>query len=470
MSELSEYLDQEKRDGISQESGVFNLNPAQAMQKLAQFALPEPGLWVVKLVQAAVAAGSDEVRIKFLRQKVIMAFKNSRQWDAEEILQMLLSGQIPKERELKHLQTGLLAATEGLTQDIAWSCGNTRVFVDDNGPRVIQAEASEDFQLVVTRAKKAKVKPSTFGSPIRYLFRKTAHEYKALVDRCRVCPIPVRVDGYQLPTHYHCHIWQLPTKPNFNGENPNGRGLLFAQLPLPGYSQRAILPFPICPQPLVERSQERNQFSALFCLPETPVRGLVCLYSILQRESRVCFVLDGAMVEEIKLFRNSDQKPALKELQEILNNGKDDFVLDYYFALEPDDLDLSHFKVRDVDLQELVLPSLSALEELFREALVNCQKPWQFENLLKPPDWLSPNASFGDLLGTALIAPFILPLMMYYGAKTVSRPLAKLTKPILDRQRGTRLRNRLEEIVVDLNLALPGGSQKPEEGTHSEPL
>jgi hypothetical protein len=58
VSEFDRYLVSEAAQGLFVESGQFQVLPEKALGK---FALPEPGLWVLKMVQAAVAAGPEPI-------------------------------------------------------------------------------------------------------------------------------------------------------------------------------------------------------------------------------------------------------------------------------------------------------------------------------------------------------------------------------------------------------------------------
>lgn len=461
-NELSEFLAREQTQGVlEQETGEFHINRLQAMKKLAAFSLPEPGLWLVKIVQAAVAAGADEVRVRLLRHKVKVDFSNPCQWSANKILGHL-SGHIPSDaRALFHLKAGLLAASEGLKQAMEWSCGGTRVCLSEQDSVGEEAPDDGSFQLVVSRPTRPEVKPDKFNSPIRYLFRKTAHEYKALVDRCRVSPIPIWIDGLKLESQYHTKPWHLPQKSEFKPDAPSGRRKLLAQIPLCGSPDRPPLPYPIDEDPLNLLSSQRTNFSPTYFAPSStdqPVTGCVCIYSILQKDSRLCYVLDGAIVEQVNLWDAAEEKSLAAELQKALTNGLDDFPLDFYLEVTPNQLDLSHFRVRGTESEPLLRQSLPLLLEAFESLRDHCDLPWEFEfweNKMTPIQ----NTTWGEVVATAFLSPFVGCLAVYGGVAILAKPLKKLAKPALDARKSRKLRPRLEEVVESLKELLRQGPQ-----------
>lgn len=61
--ELEDFLDGEYAEGERDSAGEFTLAQAQALEKLSQFQLADPGAWILKLLQGAVAAGASEIRV-----------------------------------------------------------------------------------------------------------------------------------------------------------------------------------------------------------------------------------------------------------------------------------------------------------------------------------------------------------------------------------------------------------------------
>ncbi len=454
--EFSEFLARERTHGVlEQEAGEFQINLQLAIKKQAAFSLPEPGLWLVKIVQAAVASGAEEVRIRFLRRKVIVEFPSPNQWTAEVLLGILSGKTLGNDRALFHLKFGLLAATENFTQTLEWRCGGQKACLSGHDCHLQDFSNDGVFRLVVSRPASSKVKPDRFNSPIRYLFRKTAHEYKAVVDRCRVSPVPIWVDGLKLKSQYHTKPWHLPRKNNFQSEAPTGRRKLLAQIPLSGYPECPPLPYPIDDQPLSPIGGRRESFSPTYFSspPGETVKGCVCIYSILQANSRLCYVLDGAIVEEFNYTISAEKGALVSELQNALENGSDNFPLDFYFEVTPSQLDLSHFQVRDKDIGPLLQRSLPILKQTFQSLRDHCELPWDFknwENSLKPIK----NITWGEVVATACLSPFVGYIALYGGAIVLTKPLAKLAQPLVDSRKSRKLRPRLEEVLENLETLI----------------
>jgi hypothetical protein len=179
------------------------------MEKLSRFALPDPDLWVVKLVQAAVVAGAPEIVFRLERRRVVVEFANQAGWSAAQILTDLMEGRSGSDSGLRHLQAGLLAAAMGLSQEICWSSAGQQVRLSADGVRCEAVEPTPQFRVVTNRTLPGK-KPGLLTTPLRYLWHQTAGEYKALVERCRCCPIAVVVDGLRLRPSYRVTYMQLP--------------------------------------------------------------------------------------------------------------------------------------------------------------------------------------------------------------------------------------------------------------------
>ncbi len=66
MVNLEKFLSQQKEAGSLDSSGQITLDPSRALEKLVQHQLPNPGLWILKLLQAAATAQAlsvtDETR------------------------------------------------------------------------------------------------------------------------------------------------------------------------------------------------------------------------------------------------------------------------------------------------------------------------------------------------------------------------------------------------------------------------
>ncbi len=87
MSEFESLLNSLHAGGELDSEGVFTIDMEQAMQKMAQFALPHPALGVLKLVQSGVAAGAGRIEVEVSRS----------------LVQVKHDGKAPTESQLKNL-------------------------------------------------------------------------------------------------------------------------------------------------------------------------------------------------------------------------------------------------------------------------------------------------------------------------------------------------------------------------------
>lgn len=460
---LEQFLASEAAQGLFHEAGQFKLDPEKALEKISQFALPEPGLWVVKMLQAAVASEAPEIHFKFGKREVEVRFRNPG-WEAETLLSQLLSALTPEEPALRHIFAGVLGAAMGFSQEITWRCGSSSVLVDKDGPRSQPEEhGGENFCLVAKRPRRSPIGSGLFSSPIRYLFKQTAQEYKSLIERSRVCPIPLFIDGRKVESSYQVHFRQLPAIPRYDSESSDGRRLFFAQIPLTGIG-RLPISYPIDSRPLESVVTDQDIFDTLrLPIPENgPVEGVLCLHGCLQRQSRLNFVMDGGVISEKILF--AEHEPF--GLRDALEDGKDNFVLDLYLPVSWKELDLTQMGVREVDHAAIADMCAARLLPIFEELRDNCHHEWtiQAENQT-PRD--KPGYSAGDVLTGGFLSLFI-PHMLFLGGilggayatykvATAAGPLKSMEtslKAWAHRKQSTAFKTRMDQIIKALRKEL----------------
>lgn len=430
MEELSleSFLRGEASLGRQVDRGRFRLDPAQALEKLSKFALPEPGLWVVKLVQAAVACGADEIAFTFLRRQVKVDFLNAQNWQADQLLTALMSGVPPQEEPAqRHFVTAILGAAVGFTQKVSWSCGQTFVRVTADGPAVeANTRSAERVLISATRPWKPKVKAPTFSSPMRYLLRQTAHEFMALVKHCRTSPIAVTCDTFKVPRSYECQTTELPQSADYDSERSDGQKKVLASFPVEALDPAATLVYPIDEQQLSDPEQPQEKFQTLRLPPQGERVGAVCcLYLCRQRKSRINFVLDGVLLESCELFLSSNHP-----LPSLLHGPRDqdDLVLDVYLPVTWQDLDLTQFGVREkTALRDLILEALSLrLREVLIHQRQYCDRPW---DLSAAPAAAKLPWSLGEVLITGVLTPFIPHFLVLGGVYLCALPFVYAVKP-----------------------------------------
>ena len=367
-SPLDALLQEQREGGVYLDSASFTLDSLRARQKLAQYQLPEAGLWLVKLVQAAVAAGAPEVRITFGRSQVKVSF--ACQVEADRLLQLVLSGSIPSQRVLWHLVTGIRASAGEATSQVAWSVGGQRVVVDSQGFRQTPDPSGVLlFELVASHPQRTRSLSKTLATSVSHLLRQVADEYEAVASRCFVCPIPVFLDGRPLERGYSSPLQrpQLSTPGQvlmqYEKSRQNVPTLCLGLRALP--AQEGLPRLPDFDQGgsemMVRQPVYKNQVFARWPgLAE--IGGVLNIQGFYGCRSQVDWVLDGAVVCRSDL--NWDLRHA-KFLGVRL--GEHFCCARFFFPVDPVDLDLSQFELHDKAAQ--TQQRLAAYRDLCRETL-----------------------------------------------------------------------------------------------------
>jgi hypothetical protein len=459
-SELDQYLASAAAQGLFQGEGDFKIQAEKALEKLSRFALPGPGLWVLKMVQAAVRLGASQIEYTFLRRKVTVEFDNRAGWEAEALLGQLLSATVSEDRACRHLFTGILGAALGFSQEVEWSCGGSCVKVGKLGPVAQAQKPSDKFVFTARRPYRPAFTSGLMTSPIRYLLRQTVQEYKALVDHSFIAPLTIIVDKRPLGASYQTNTSSLPPKPGYDSDKPDGRQAMLAQIPLCGLD-RAALSYPIDREPLTKLETPREKFETLRLEPDSgePVQGIICLYSCLQRQSRLNLVMDGVCLERPLLYDDE----ALWGLRSALEKDHDDFILDVYLAVSFEDLDVSQFSVKLQSFAEPILSGVPKLCQVLTTLHAECPKPWELSK--QPPDRFdSKPVSAAEIVLIGFLSMFIPHAIVLGGvvgtgyvaikaleATGLGSDWLEQRKQAAHRQKWSALQGRLESVISDLN-------------------
>jgi hypothetical protein len=186
--QLREFLDGLRGEPSS--SGGFTLNPVKAVSKLAGHQSAEAGLWAVKWVQGAVAAGAAQVNFHFSRGQALAQAFGPFAVDARTLVEQFLSGAIPAGRAARHwvaaargvfsepLATLSLVSRQGnLRQSALFSKGELALVEDEF------FGASPSLALKADRA----------GRKLLWPARCWQHATAALRSRSRYCPVPILI-------------------------------------------------------------------------------------------------------------------------------------------------------------------------------------------------------------------------------------------------------------------------------------
>jgi hypothetical protein len=357
------------------ESLEFTLDQGRALQKLSQAQLPEQSLWTVKMVQAAVRGDAAEVDIKLGRNKIEVKFASTHLPSAKEIYQLVRSGQLTNDPFLLHLTTGIRTsfAGEGVSfliqtvgpqgkNVVAFSDGSSVHFTDE-----LVTKARSTLTFVIRRPYRMLGFRKSLHRPVSQLVKGTAAEHLDLITRCWACPIPLKIDGrlvdtrYDSPLMFRGNVSRIVE--NHRRRNPGVMPVCFYLRYYP-----SELGKPSLKTDQLEQGQrgEITLDSGQKVLYKKPVfvdgrflewaydgeRAKRVLISPIGagRKPHIFFVHDGALVQKapIKLI------PDTKLLGITVDNTRagGDMVIE---AVDFEDLDLSQFKVRNVEQRRAAL-------------------------------------------------------------------------------------------------------------------
>lgn len=360
------------------DTSSFTLDSLKARQKLNQFQLPHSGLWLVKLVQAAVATGAPEIVIEFARSAVKVRFQAPDLPEAGSLLSLVMSGQLPQQAGLLHLTTALRACAGATTEALEWHCGGKQVHL---GPGTTsQAESPHPgFLLIATRPPRNRGLSKTLATSLAHLIRNTAEEYEAVAERCWTCPIPILLDGRPLPRGYDSPLLRgllnTPGEVLLQYEKSRVNLATFCvgvrQIPplphrptLAALESRAELKVPVLKNGTFLRWPDEGH----------PIGAALTVQAYRQCGHRIDFVWDGAVVasQELPLEVASPSyvliNPRIFQIKWEHHVG-----LRLIVGVQGEELDLSQFEVREKAqlteqlLQEVRLPLVELLEELLKK-------------------------------------------------------------------------------------------------------
>lgn len=402
---VESFLHKHATDGtLEQTAASFTVHLSKAREKMSRFALDAPGLWVVKLAQAAVACGAPDVRFTFGRRKVTVKFANKGHWRADEILSGLAAVELPAKASLFHWTIGLLTVANRWQSALAWSCGGQEVTLTGEASLLESVPDDQMVKLEVYRGRNTAAGPDFWTTPIRYHFKDTGHEFKALVDRCRCSPIPVYVDNYVLPRGYLTKSNKQKLVRTNQGEiNRSVRGITLAVLPLRfrsghglGYPLNADEDFEPLPQ-LMQAMRGRHDGVPT---ATDEIGAVLALHTFNADSARIHYVCDGALVDEQR-WRSANSL-ASGMATPTFNWGPE-----LYLSVDHRRLDLSQFRVRDdASLDQLDLELCGTVASVMDGLVKVCPLGWRLPTATRPEGSIF-NTSPNEVLLAGVALPFL---------------------------------------------------------------
>lgn len=317
---VSDSLEEHLGDAVYDSSGRFSVDRARAMRKLRKHLLPSPSLWVLKIVQAAVASGARQLHIQQSPSTTDFYFLPDRSWTLDILESALLTAEDSRDRGLNHFKQGLWAVSpqvDGFSITPARACAEDMALLWGN--QMLQRVARPARESLVLSVHHANVDAA---------WRKDVG--RELRERAHFCPIPLRYQGEQLD----------------------------------GFHSKQLLAFQFFTAPLAETTEVpippgAYEQAGLRCPPLRPDRaGAVCLLSLavaskVTRLENLChWVRDGVIVDSWVV-----PAPGLS------------LRCDFYLSAADKQLDISGFRLADRErdsgldsrLRQLFLPGLSSV-------------------------------------------------------------------------------------------------------------
>lgn len=197
---LESFLNLRAREGAHDSAGTFTLCPRRAVESMARHQLG-PGMWILKVVQAAVAAGARSIEIQQTSQTTCVSMDLPRTWSSPEMERRFLSLERSQERSLEHLLTGLRDVGLGRGRAFCLKGPGEQPMAWDGENLFLGSEPVTITQLAVSHAPGGK--PASHQEAARC----NAEVAQTLQRFAYTCPASLtldgrRLDGLQLcPTH-----------------------------------------------------------------------------------------------------------------------------------------------------------------------------------------------------------------------------------------------------------------------------
>ena len=320
-SELEQFLQARASAGLVESQGQFTLERSEALRKIAEYQLPFPAAWAVKIIQAIVAGGSAQasafgIRVELLATEIRFHFLDPG-FSLDEIEERFPNPQPSANRALRHLLSGLWAV--GLRDkwgfQVAFPGQSTTLLWDGESLSRVESRLLREHACISLAPLQQKSSLSWVGGVAR-AGERNAEILLTLIGKCYACPLRLTVDGRRVDSLLRAgnHGWSRYTCPIQVG---------FADAPLPNL---AIPPgtFEGPPEPLKREFSDRARVGwrsySEQRVRDLPFRGEASLAFILcinlqesdkattagwdaaEGPSTVYWVLDGAVVGEESLL------------------------------------------------------------------------------------------------------------------------------------------------------------------------
>lgn len=333
----------------------FTVNSAGALRKMSRLQLPHPGLWVVKMVQGAVASGCFGVEFGFGKSQLTCTVYGAPIPSAHQLLKILLTGNTPGEPGLRHWIVALRSLYGETSTDWGWSTcrdGVTESVRFDNGDPVTDRLEGGSREVDILSVFVEMRRSGTGGAKLG------ADEYHLLCKHCPLCPLPVTADK-RLVSQQHPGILARGRYAVLWSEKGEKPGSSFSLYEGPGTPGKGVPPL-IAAKTL---SKVEGVFSCSLLVSVSPAR-------LWRPAFEVFWLKDGALVGPRQV---ADGPP---ELDIVVVCPGDDISTDLteWALREPE----THFPAQTVlrVLQEIGTTLHPHLAKIVKASEIDHRRPW----------------------------------------------------------------------------------------------
>jgi hypothetical protein len=207
--DLQAYLDAFRSEGEFDSEGFFTLDRQKAVGKIARYLLPDEGIWILKTVQAAYHLEALELSIKEVRAYSSLSYRLSEPIDPKDLRNGLIEGTEIVGIQLVCQALRSVAVTQKRLVTLTLKAGKrTNTFLLNDGEvNEIETEseqpADSTLQILVQRPLGTTDTLFERGKEAlefaeNYLEGHRSEEYEHLIDRARVSPVPLRLNGARI--------------------------------------------------------------------------------------------------------------------------------------------------------------------------------------------------------------------------------------------------------------------------------
>ena len=395
---LEQFVLQQRSAGQYDSSDVFTIDTLEMGRKMAAYQLPERGLWLVKIVQAAVRLEATEAQVRFGKRTLGVRFQTTREGpDAQRIFEAVFKPDPNQSPTLAHLSTGLRSCLsfrpQKLSLDVRGPEGGLWYQLNhqstESGPSPASPDGLWEYSFELSRT----VDRPAFKKALRHrvvdLVRDVGEEYQTVVSRCWCAPLPLEIDGLDLETSLphpamrhlsDCRLVDCGVDRYSMGDH----WLALRPLQVTGTSTH-FPDFYLSQSPggeemeLTTRVKNKECFLSWPRAEDTNAQLLVSFASL--AVPGVDFIHDGAVVDQVDFPYSRPLRP-LDRLTPIYQRQAVGFRL--FVCLDSSHLDLSGFAVREkealaadlyIQIRNPLLHTLGQLESLANNYRYSAYRP-----------------------------------------------------------------------------------------------